>query len=291
MNTDTVLVENEVKYMVTPGGKKIKSLVGLKYGLWTVDSYAYTKSYTVYWKLICQCGSIAYSCSYKLNSERFKLCCGCLSYYKEANELVGQKFNRLTVIKQLSKVEVRKLGKKKGQRYFLCKCDCGKETVLAYTRLAGKNNRRKTKSCGCGRAVRSGLETDRVFATYKQMYSQFKKRARIYDLELKSCITREQFVHLISRPCFYCGTIGSNLAKDRNHRAVLYPNLRENNDPPIELAYNGIDRLDSSLGYNLDNCVSCCKNCNFAKRLMSVQEFYLWVKILFENLQNTGRIS
>jgi hypothetical protein len=28
---------------------------------------------------------------------------------------------------------------------------------------------------------------------------------------------------------------------------------------------NGIDRVDSSKGYTLENCVSCCTKCNIAK--------------------------
>lgn len=48
-------------------------------------------------------------------------------------DLTGQKFNRLTAIKYL------------GESKWLCKCDCGKETVVLGSCL--KTNH--TKSCGC----------------------------------------------------------------------------------------------------------------------------------------------
>ena len=48
-------------------------------------------------------------------------------------DLTGQKFNRLTAIKYL------------GESKWLCKCDCGKETVVLSSCL--KTNH--TKSCGC----------------------------------------------------------------------------------------------------------------------------------------------
>ena len=50
-------------------------------------------------------------------------------------DLTGQKFNRLTVVKYLSKSK------------WLCKCDCGNETIV----LTGHLKSGHTKSCGCYR--------------------------------------------------------------------------------------------------------------------------------------------
>lgn len=51
--------------------------------------------------------------------------------------LIGQKFNRLTVIKLL--------GKKSGHNNYLCQCECGNFIESLPTNF--KQN--KTKSCGC----------------------------------------------------------------------------------------------------------------------------------------------
>ena len=39
------------------------------------------------------------------------------------------------------------------------------------------------------------------------------------------------------------------------------------------VAFNGIDRVDSNKGYTKDNCVPCCKKCNFMKCEYSVEHF------------------
>lgn len=41
---------------------------------------------------------------------------------------------------------------------------------------------------------------------------------------------------------------------------------------------NGVDRLDSTKGYFLANCVAACKRCNQGKNNMTVREFLAWVR-------------
>ena len=56
------------------------------------------------------------------------------------------------------------------------------------------------------------------------------------------------------------------------------------------LKCNGIDRIDSSKGYTVENSVPCCKYCNTAKNTMSVDEFLKWIGRVykFNNLDSTG---
>ncbi len=54
-------------------------------------------------------------------------------------------------------------------------------------------------------------------------------------------LTREQFYTLVAMPCHYCGL----------------PNNVE--------AGVGLDRLDNMRGYEPDNVVSCCKECNLVR--------------------------
>jgi len=37
--------------------------------------------------------------------------------------------------------------------------------------------------------------------------------------------------------------------------------------------FNGIDRINSDEDYTKENCVSCCKRCNYMKNKMSKTEF------------------
>lgn len=61
--------------------------------------------------------------------------------------IIGQKFNRLTVLELFKKEQVYLFnGKKNGFRYFYtCLCDCGKITVVAKSHLLSGH----TRSCGC----------------------------------------------------------------------------------------------------------------------------------------------
>jgi hypothetical protein len=66
----------------------------------------------------------------------------------------------------------------------------------------------------------------------------YKRSAEIKQLEFK--LTKGDFMEMVECGCHYCGIIQ-------------------------EKGFNGIDRLDSSEGYIMTNCVSCCEMCNFMK--------------------------
>lgn len=68
-------------------------------------------------------------------------------------DITGQRFGRLVVIKLIPKEERTWSNK---ERAWLCKCDCGKETIVRQRSLLGK---RVTKSCGCLRKVDAFLAT------------------------------------------------------------------------------------------------------------------------------------
>ena len=81
----------------------------------------------------------------------------------------------------------------------------------------------------------------------------------------------EEFNSLIGKPCYYCGqapTIHTSLIE------------RSNKSEPM-LKHNGIDRLDSSIGYELNNCVPCCFKCNHAKNTMTTSEFLKHIEKIY----------
>lgn len=78
-----------------------KNLVGNKYGCLTVLSETdRRKCNSVVWKCICECGNICYVTSVDLLHSRVKSC-GCLTHQSKSEDLIGRKFNRLTVIKKV----------------------------------------------------------------------------------------------------------------------------------------------------------------------------------------------
>ena len=86
----------------------------------------------------------------------------------ERLSLVGQKFNKLTVIKEGG---VKKYYNKKTNRYdaksmWWCKCDCGNEDLVLVMGANLKNGR--TKSCGCLRknAITNTAKNNKKYNTY-----------------------------------------------------------------------------------------------------------------------------
>jgi hypothetical protein len=77
-------------------------------------------------------------------------------------------------------------------------------------------------------------------------------------------LSDEQAVKLVSGPCHYCGMPTRNLAPGDRVAETF--------------RINGIDRVDSLRGYEHDNCVSCCGQCNIAKFTYSRDVFLEWVR-------------
>ncbi|UVX70479.1 MAG: type II restriction endonuclease [Bacteriophage sp.] len=82
-------------------------------------------------------------------------------------------------------------------------------------------------------------------------------------------LSEEEFKHLITQPCIYCGEI-PNVTK-----TSTYKNKSEK--------ITGIDRIDPSKGYSMNNCVPCCKMCNIMKNKFSEEEFIDKVKSIYNN--------
>lgn len=87
----------------------------------------------------------------------------------ERRIILGQKFGRLTVLS---------LSHKKGYtRYFLCQCDCGKQTVVEKSALTTG----KQISCGCARNERI-RNLKRLPDGYSRLHKIFHKmKARCYN--------------------------------------------------------------------------------------------------------------
>lgn len=88
--------------------------------------------------------------------------------------------------------------------------------------------------------------------TKKGKYSQYKANAksRAYSFNL----TYEEFCTFWQQPCFYC-------------------------DGDIHTV--GIDRIDNTLGYSLDNIVSCCGLCNQMKMDLPLDAFLQQIKRIY----------
>ena len=94
------------------------------------------------------------------------------------------------------------------------------------------------------------------------LFSRYKRAAKKRNINFE--LTKEKFFYLTKQNCFYCGdepkqTVGKCVGTG------VY-------------IYNGIDRKDNNLGYEINNCVACCWQCNLAKNKLSLEEWYTWIE-------------
>jgi len=116
-------------------------------------------------------------------------------------------------------------------------------------------------------------------AAFNELYGAYKKRARLANREFE--LTKEQFKTLTSGNCFYC-----NRPPMQEWIPTSVRNGRGNSGNYI---YNGIDRIDSSKGYTLDNCSSCCSTCNYMKQETSREQFLNDIEAVYSHITKSGR--
>jgi hypothetical protein len=81
-------------------------------------------------------------------------------------------------------------------------------------------------------------------------------------------LTEVEFEILVQGDCFYCGQKPA-----RKYRPTRYKEC---------YLSNGIDRVDNTLGYELANCVPCCKVCNQFKSDLTQQQMFEIVERIYE---------
>lgn len=191
-----------------------------------------------------------------------------LSCYQRASKLgvrwnrdlgmLGRRFGRLEVLR-------REGTNKYGVRYF-CICDCGKNHVVTSGHLRSGG----VKSCGCGRFGRPLVPEG--FAAFNKLYGGYKTHAEKVGMTFE--FSREKFKKLTKSNCWYCGVEPSSVMK-LSRSSSRY-------------VYNGVDRVDNERGYSVDNCVPCCKTCNYAKRKLSISAFISWILRAADHLRTNG---
>lgn len=180
-------------------------------------------------------------------------------------EIIGHKFGKLIVLNTSGTRGNR------GQIRYDCICDCGNtHTVSGESIRSGKS-----KSCGCNRYEYKPktYNQNRENQMWKQLYkSTIVKRSKKNNWCV--LISLPEFIKLSKSNCFYCGVEPFIQIKDRLNSVHI--------DNEIKVFANGIDRVDSMIGYTTNNTVPCCKHCNTAKNTMTDNEFKDWVMRVYE---------
>lgn len=217
----------------------------------------------------------------------------------ELDDLTGKRFGRWTVLYQSdSKFKTR-------MTMWHCRCDCGTEKDIGRSNLVNG----KTKSCGCYRKEKSQKldETKRKYDqqgniiqklcpmcrefkpvsefkvshrkidgyseycgdclnySLKRRYARYNKRAR--NVNMKFDISKSDFDRITKQPCHYCG--GYSVKYQGN-------------------VINGIDRVNSKLGYVSDNIVPCCVICNRMKLDYEKEDWINHMKQILTHLEENN---
>lgn len=124
---------------------------------------------------------------------------------------------------------------------------CEEEKSLGEYTRKGKYQTTDTicKQCKAAYAARYRLTPMGKYVAYK---ADAKRSGRNFNL------TFEEFNSFWQEPCFYCGS---------------------------EIDTIGLDRVDNSVGYQLDNVVSCCFQCNKWKGAMAGAEFFTLIERIY----------
>lgn len=172
---------------------------------------------------------------------------------------VGDVYTRLTVIEEPFS---KRSASGRCERFVKCQCSCGTIKVVSLNSLRMKS----TKSCGClnvERASRKRLsDEDRVKNSLSQEYkNSAKQRGLVYEIS-------ENFLFVsVKSNCHYCGK-----PPNKPHRKC------------DTFLYNGLDRVDNSIGYIASNVVPCCYICNKMKGELPVEVFLehlnkIWTRV------------
>jgi hypothetical protein len=134
---------------------------------------------------------------------------------------------------------VKEYKREEGTKYlYLISCsECGDESWGRPSRLS-----RECIACRGYVVKHPDEETRQLHLTYRNIKNSARQRGHEFTL------TKEEFMWLMDRDCFWCG------------------------DKP-----SGIDRMNNTQGYTMNNAVPSCKRCNVAKNDMTMTEWSEWL--------------
>ena len=171
----------------------------------------------------------------------------------KTKEMIGNKYNRLTVLEIVNKGKTPKVK---------VLCECGTVKIISPYDIT----KRKVYSCGCyhkeemsKRQIKPNNQ-----ASKRKYFNTYKAGAKTRHIDFQ--LTEEQVYNISQNNCYYC---------NKEPQRVI-------NSIGGFIYVNGIDRVDNTKGYLFENCVSCCKDCNKIKHYVTPNIIIKAYKFLYE---------
>jgi hypothetical protein len=186
---------------------------------------------------------------------------------KKTKEMLGKTFNKLTII-SFAVYKDRKTTKSR-DAFWNCNCSCGTKNVLVSNSNLISGH---VKSCGCYMIEKLKVlhkNNIKLHAPFYSVLKEYTNGAKIRNLSFD--LNETQFKKITKSNCYYCNEPPSTI-KYKNGKYEF------KGEPYI---YNGIDRVDNDKGYILENCVSCCRDCNWMKGVLNKEKFFKKIKEIY----------
>lgn len=162
-------------------------------------------------------------------------------------DLTGKKFGKLTVVDYAGSNKDR-------LSIWNCLCDCGNTKIANGHRL--RNG--ELTSCGCLKKTSPWRKFSKEESSYRDLWKRHKHNRNSESRKDYGYLDYEVWKCISLKDCFYCGN----------------PPQKKTSRYNVDIFANGIDRIDSNLGYVSSNVVPCCFHCNVAKGEFTTEEFF-----------------
>lgn len=139
------------------------------------------------------------------------------------------------------------------------RCICGNE------RWTYANSLRKSIH-PCKRCYDNSMKNFDTGPAIKRAFISLKANAKSRNIAVE--LNEEQFYEIAKENCFYCNSGPTEKNGPKKWQASV--------------KLNGVDRVDNSIGYTVDNSVSCCYDCNRIKSDFTKQDFLNHITKIYE---------
>ena len=212
------------------------------------------------WYAICECGKITEIIPTNVHRGNTKSCGEC-DRPNQSKDWTNIKFWSLTFIKPYKKT-------KNEQVIWEAICDCGNVINTLPCNRA--------KSCGClakpaskercSKLGKAGRKFPPIISSARHIWRAYKRDGNI-DFNT--------FYELSQLNCHWCGKPPSNQFSLKTKDYKL--------NPDGLFIYNGLDRIDSNRGHDIDNVVPSCIDCNIAKGVKTSEEFLIHIQRIYNH--------